>query len=72
MSKERVDEYQALVAKARERLGDNADEEICETYASLVMARKTLTAKMIANPERNDAETLLRLNEAIRTIFPPV
>jgi hypothetical protein len=72
MSKDRAEEYADLVSKALQRLGDDPDrDEVAARYASLVMASKTLTARMIADPQRNDAETLLRLDESIRSIFPP-
>ena len=69
--RERAAEFEVLVAKAKAQLGDNADLDACETYASLVLARRTLTARMISDPQKGDPEILLRLTDAIRVALPP-
>jgi hypothetical protein len=67
---DRAERYKELCAKAAERLGCEATDERAEHIAALQMAREAISAKLIEGRDI-DPNSLLKIDEALRTILPP-
>src|SRR5262252_7039071 len=68
---DRAKYYLELCAKAAERLGVEPTDESAEHIATLQMAREAISAKLIEGRDI-DPNALLKINEALHTILPPV
>jgi len=68
---DRAKYYRELCTKAAERLGVEPTDERAEHIATLQMAREAISAKLIEGRDI-DPNALLKINEALHTILPPV
>jgi hypothetical protein len=66
----RAERYAQLCREGAKLLGAKVSDDRCEHYATMRLARETLTAKLVGGLDI-DPSVLLRIDESLRAFMPP-